>query len=166
MRGGKRAGAGRKSSYGYTTKAIRVPEFMVDRIEKFITNTLPLPLFESGVSAGQPFPGSEEIESKLDINDYLVPNPGDTFLAKATGESMIGAGINDGDLLVVDRKVKASDGKIIVATIEGGLTVKRLVYHGNQRYLKPENDGYKMIALTENMEMHIWGVVTSIIRKF
>jgi DNA polymerase V len=165
MHGGKRAGAGRSRIYGAKTKAIRVPEHLVENIQNFIRKKLPLPFYQSGVSAGSPFPGEDNIEDSLDISEYLVQNPKNTFLARASGDSMLDAGIFDGDLLVVDRLLAPVHGKIIVANIDGGLTVKRLIIDGGVQYLKPENKEHSIIKVTEESDMHIWGVVTSVIHQ-
>ena len=165
MRGGKRLGAGRKSLYGVKTKPIRVPEYMFDTIQDIIEKKLPLPLYEGRVSAGCPLPASDAIENRIDLSDYLVQNPKSTFLAKASGESMLKAGIHDGDLLVVDKNIDVSNGKIVVATLEGGLTVKRFVTNLGKQYLQPENDGYEAIELNSDSDVLILGVVTNVIHK-
>jgi DNA polymerase V len=163
MRGGKRVGSGRHLTYGSKTKPIRVPEDLVDNVKAFILSKLPLPLYESHVSAGCPFPGEDQIQEKVDIAAYLVKNQKSTFLVRSSGDSMLGAGIFDGDLLIVDRSLPHLHGKIIVASIDGGLTVKRLIIESGVQYLKPENDDFDIIQITENSSLHIWGVVTNVI---
>jgi DNA polymerase V len=163
MRGGKRAGSGRSLTYGSKTKPIRVPEHLVDNVKAFIMNKLPIPLYESHVSAGCPFPAEDQIEERVDIAAYLVKNQKSTFLVRSCGDSMIGAGIFDGDLLVVDRSLPHLHGKIVVASIDGGLTVKRLIIESGVQYLKPENEDYDVIQITENSNLHIWGIVTNVI---
>ena len=165
MWGGKRDGSGRNLTYGSKTKPIRVPEHMVDTVKAFILNKLPLPLYESRVSAGVPFPGEDYIQEKIDIAAYLVRDQKNTFLVRASGDSMIGAGVFDGDLLIVDRSLPHLHGKIIVASIDGGLTVKRLIIEQGIQYLKPENQDFAMIEITENSNLHIWGVVTNVIHQ-
>ena len=163
MRGGKRPGSGRTLTYGSKTTPIRVPEHMVCSIKAFILNKLPLPLYASHVSAGCPFPGEDHIQEKLDIAAYLVKDHKNTFLVRASGDSMIGAGIFDGDLLIVDRSLPHLNGRVIVASIDGGLTVKRLIIEEGVQYLKPENRGFKTIEITENSDLHIWGIVTNVL---
>ncbi|MEM8832262.1 MAG: translesion error-prone DNA polymerase V autoproteolytic subunit [Cyanobacteria bacterium P01_G01_bin.19] len=122
-----------------------------------------IPLCSSSISAGFPSPADEYVEGKLDLNQYLIPHPLATFLVRVSGNSMIGAGIHEGDLLVVDRSIEPSDGKVVIAVINGELMVKRLRYKGNRPYLYAENPNYPPVAITEAMEFHIWGVVTSAI---
>ena len=168
-RGGKRLGAGRKSLYGVPTKAIRVPENMVAEVRDFIESQnaaeYELPLFASKVAAGFPSPADDFMDTKLDLNTHLIKHPSATFFVKATGDSMIGAGIHEGDILVVDRSLEPRNGKIIIAAVDGSLTVKRLVKNGKNTMLSPENNKYKPIKLTENNDIIIWGVVTNVIHK-
>ena len=105
------------------------------------------------------------MEGKLDLNTHLIKHPSATFFVKATGDSMIGAGIHEGDILVVDRSLEARNGKVVIAAIDGNLTVKRLKKSGNDMFLSPENNNYKPIKLTENNDVVIWGVVTNVIHK-
>jgi DNA polymerase V len=105
------------------------------------------------------------MEGKLDLNTHLIKHPSATFFVKATGDSMIGAGIHEGDILVVDRSLEARNGKVVIAAIDGNLTVKRLMKSGNDMFLSPENNNYKPIKLTENNDVVIWGVVTNVIHK-
>ncbi|MES2215590.1 MAG: translesion error-prone DNA polymerase V autoproteolytic subunit [Pseudomonadota bacterium] len=163
MWGGKRPGSGRNLIYGSKTKPIRVPEHLIDNVKAFILNKLPLPLYESHVSAGCPFPVEDQVQERLDLSQYLVKDHKSTFLVKASGDSMTGAGIFDGDLLIVDRTLPHLHSKIIVASIDGGLTVKRLMIEQGIQYLKAENQDYKDIEITEDSNLHIWGVVTKVI---
>lgn len=122
-----------------------------------------IPLCSSTISAGFPSPADEYLEGKIDLNQYLIPHPLATFLVRVSGNSMIGAGIHEGDLLVVDRSLEPRDGKVVIAVIDGELMVKRLRYRGNRPYLYAENPDYSPVAITEAMEFQIWGVVTSAI---
>ena len=166
-RGGKRSGAGRKSLYGSPTKAIRVPEHMVDEVRDFIqsedSEEYSLPMFASKVSAGFPSPADDFMDTKLDLNSHLIKTPSATFFARVSGESMINAGIHDGDLLVVDRSIEPQVGKIVIAAIQHELTVKRYVKKDGKVYLAPENENYEPILVSEEDEVHIWGVVTNVI---
>lgn len=122
-----------------------------------------VPLYTCPVSAGFPSPADEYLEGKLDLNQHLIPHPLATFFVRVSGDSMIGAGIHEGDLLIVDRSLEARDGKVVIAVINGELLVKRLKYQNNQPYLYAENPNYPTVAITEAMEFQIWGVVTSAI---
>lgn len=123
-----------------------------------------LPPFASGsVSAGFPSPADDYIDGKLDLNEYLVKHPAATFFVRAIGESMIGAGIHPGDILIVDRSLEAANNRVIIAVLNGELTVKRFHESGGRLYLLPENDRYEPIALTKDTDFEVWGVVTSVI---
>ena len=166
-RGGKRSGAGRKSLYGVPTKAIRVPEHMVAEVRDFVESQnsaeYELPLFASKVAAGFPSPADDFMDTKLDLNTHLIKTPGATFFVRVSGQSMINAGIHDGDLLAVDRSIEPQVGKIVIAAIQHELTVKRYVKKDGKVYLAPENDDYEPILVSEEDEVHIWGVVTNVV---
>ena len=127
---------------------------------------VPLPLFSCGVSAGFPSPADDYISQKLDINDLLIRNPAATFFVRAAGDSMTGVGINDNDILVVDRSLEPVHGKIIIAAINGELTVKRLVKTDHCCRLVAENPNYPPIEVTEELSCVVWGIVTSVIHQF
>lgn len=167
MRGGKREGAGRKSRYDSPTKVIRVPEDKVEDVKSFLQgeNSSSLPLFACSVSAGFPSPADDYMECKLDLNEHLVKRPSATFFARASGESMIDAGIHDGDLMIVDRSITPESGKIVIAAINGELTVKRYIKAKGKAYLYPENKKYKPIEINGEAEVYVWGVVTSVVHK-
>jgi DNA polymerase V len=131
---------------------------------KPLTSRVELPLYESKVPAGFPSPATEYLGDTLDLNDYLINNKTATFFAKVEGDSMIGAGILEGDLLVIDRSKQAKHNSIVVAVVDNEFTVKRLCTE-NGIELRPENPAYQPIKLTGELEMQIWGVVTSIVRK-
>lgn len=124
-----------------------------------------LPLSVASVSAGFPSPADDFIDTKLDLNEHLVKHPASTFFVRASGDSMIDAGIHSGDILIVDRSLEPYDNAVIIAVLEGELTVKRLHYSGKRILLLPENTAYKPIDVTENEEFRVWGVVTSVIHK-
>jgi len=124
-----------------------------------------LPLYLSPVAAGFPSPAEDFIEDKLDLNTYLIKNQPATFLVKVQGNSMKEAGINSGDILVVDRSREAGDGKIVVAVIDGELTVKRLKKTKNKLFLVPENSDYSPIEIKNENDLMIWGVVVGVVRK-
>ena len=166
-KGGRREGAGRpkgQGPYGEETKPVRLPVSMVERVLRFVkTKESAVPLFACGVSAGFPSPADDYLEGSLDLNEHLIPRPAATFFARAKGDSMTGAGIHDGDLLVVDRGAEAKDGRVVIAAINGELTVKRLVRKNGKAWLEPENPAYQAITFNEGDDVRIWGVVTNVI---
>jgi len=125
-----------------------------------------LPLFLESVSAGFPSPADDYLEDRLDINELLIRNPSATFFVRVIGNSMINAGIHSGDILVVDRSLEAKDGAVVIAVLDGELTVKTLRHLRGSVYLYPENDNFKPIRITKNMNFEIWGVVCSVIHSF
>lgn len=124
-----------------------------------------LPIFLESVSAGFPSPADDYLEGKLDLNELLVKNPSATFFVRVTGDSMINAGIYSGDILVVDRSVNPKDGSIIIAVIDGDLSVKRMHLDNGKVWLYPENRNYKPIRITDEMSFEVWGVVRTVIHS-
>ena len=122
-------------------------------------------LINTGISAG--FPSlTEDIEGeKISLDDALIKNKDTTFYAKVKGQSMINAGLNDDDLLVIDRSLEATDKKIAVCYIDGEFTVKRLRVQNDEIWLQPENPNYPIINITEDNDFMIWGIVTNVIKK-
>lgn len=123
------------------------------------------PLYLSPVSAGWPSPADDYLEEEIDLHDMAVRNPAATFFLRASGDSMIGVGIHDGDILVVDRSISASHNRIVIASIGGELLVKRICRKQNRVYLVPANPDYPEIDITEEEYVHIWGVVTYALHK-
>ncbi len=119
-----------------------------------------IPLYASQPAAGFPAPGDDLVEDPLDLNDLLIDNPTSTFFVRVAGDSMEGAKIFDGDVLVVDRSLPPVVGKIVVAAVYGELVVKRLAKIDNQLALVSENESYDPILLDEADECFVWGVVT------
>ncbi|MHA1598218.1 MAG: LexA family protein [Alphaproteobacteria bacterium] len=124
------------------------------------------PLLASTVAAGFPSPADDFIEGALDLNAHLIEHPAATFIVRVEGASMTGAGIFDGDLLIVDRSIEARSGRIVVAVVDGGLTVKRLIRTVTGMALKAEHPDYPPIPITANADCVIWGVVTGSVRQF
>ena len=122
-------------------------------------------LAEEGISAGFPSPADDFKETRISLDRELVKNREATFYARVDGDSMIGAGLEDGDLLVIDRSLNPEDGKIAVCLVDGEFTVKRIKKEKNKLYLKPENKKYKPIELKEENELIIWGIVEYVIKK-
>jgi len=125
-----------------------------------------LPFIGHGVSAGFPSPALDFMEYKIDLNAYLANrNPHTTFYIRVSGTSMINAGIDDGDILVVDRSLEPGDGKIAICLIDGEFTVKRLKIDKGGLYLMPENTAYQPLKISEENQFVIWGIVTYVIKK-
>ena len=122
-----------------------------------------LPIFLGRLPAGFPSPADDYLEGKLDLNRHLIKHPAATFFVRVTGDSMIGAGIHSGDLLVVDRSLEPADKNVVVAVLDGELTVKRLFKQNGVLRLLPENLSYQPIEITAQQTIEIWGVVTSVI---
>ena len=123
------------------------------------------PLYLCLVPAGWPSPAEDYVEERLDLHKLAVRNQASTFFLHASGDSMIGAGIHDGDLLVVDRSVNPVSGSVVIAALDGDLTVKRLAVRGCRRFLQPENPRYKTIEITDREDVYVWGVVTYVLHK-
>lgn len=126
---------------------------------------LEIPYFEVGVPAGEPSYVSQYFESTINLNRELVKNPKATFCVRVNGQSMIGAGIDTGDLLIVDKQKEPENKQIVLAVINGEYTVKRLLINTSGMYLQPENPAFEPIKITEFMDFRIWGVVTGLIKK-
>lgn len=135
------------------------------RIQKSMKETKALPLYLSPVPAGFPSPAEDTLDRKLDLHDHLVRNNAATFFLRASGDSMIKAGILDGDLLVVDRSITPGNGSVVIAAVEGEMTVKYLAKKNGRVLLAPANDEYPELDITEQEDAVIWGVVTYAIHK-
>ena len=122
-------------------------------------------LVEQGISAGFPSPADDFKEIRISLDKELVKNPEATFYARVSGDSMVGAGLDDGDLLIIDRALNPENGKIAVCFIDGEFTVKRIQKKKEKVYLIPENKKYKPIELKEENQLIIWGVVEYVIKK-
>ncbi len=122
-------------------------------------------LANEAISAGFPSPAEDFKELKISIDQEVVKNESATFFARVDGESMQGAGLDDGDLLVIDRSEEPENGKIAVCFIDGEFTVKRLKVKDNCIYLMPENSKYKPLKVTSENQLIIWGIVTYVVKK-
>lgn len=127
------------------------------------SNELPLSLAE--VMAGFPSPADDFLESSLDLNEYLVKNPPSTFLVRVSGDSMTGAGIFPGDILVVDRSLTAGPNMVIIAVVDGEMTVKRLMRGRDGWFLQADNRRYPPIKISGRSELLVWGVVVAVVRR-
>jgi len=121
------------------------------------------PLFLVPVSAGYPSPADDYLDGKLDLNAHLIKHPAATFFVRVTGDSMIEAGIHSGDLLIVDRALTPVDNSVVIAVVNGELTVKRLCLRGGHLCLLPSNGQYLPLPIDETTNFEVWGVVTHVI---
>ncbi|WP_052507344.1 LexA family protein [Desulfonatronovibrio magnus] len=124
-----------------------------------------LPQLLVHVPAGFPSPADDYMDKSLDLNAYLVSNKAASFFVRVAGDSMEGAGILNGDILLIDRSLDPAHNKIVVAILNNELTVKKIRYKGNRVFLIADNPEYQPIEITEHMECAIWGVVAAVIRK-
>lgn len=136
----------------------------------FFTPKLGKPLFRPliafRVPAGFPSPADDHLEARIDLNEHLIRHPTATFFARVSGDSMTGAGILDGDMLIIDRAADIPNNCIVVARIEDRFTLKRIKKAGKRIFLVPENELFPPIELTEESDCEIWGRVVGITRKY
>jgi len=186
-RGGARPGAGRKPGSGRfqePTGIMRVPQSLIPPLRAWLDaqaealrgrgvrpftaapSALSLPLFTARIPAGFPSPADDHLEDSVDLNEHLVHHPAATFFVRVEGDSMTGAGIQHGDLLVVDRALEPKSGAIVVAVIHGELTVKRLKIEGERVWLMAENPRYPPLEIKDGMDLVIWGVVAHAVHSF
>jgi DNA polymerase V len=124
-----------------------------------------IPVFSDSVSAGFPSPATDYLEETIDLNRHLITNPPATFMVRVSGDSMTEAGIHPGDLLIVDRSLTPNAGRVVVAAVDGELTVKRLRNLRGTWTLMAEHPGYPDIPLSESLDVVVWGVVTYALHK-
>lgn len=124
-----------------------------------------IPLVE-GIRAGFPSPAEDFMEPTLDLNHYVIKNPASTFYARIVGDSMEGAGISDGDIVVIDKSLEPKDGNIAVCFIDGEFTLKRILLDKGHLWLQPANPKFKPIEITEENHFLVWGVVTHVVKNF
>ena len=128
------------------------------------TLTPDLPMFLISAPAGFPSPAQDDMEEPINLGDWLIEHPAASYIMRVDGHSMAGAGITDGDLIVVSRAKKPVSGHIVVALVHGDRTLKRLRRRDGRFWLVPESDGYREIIVDENVE--IWGVVVGLARRY
>ena len=126
---------------------------------------LSLQLFESRIQAGFPSPAQGAFADSVDLNHELINNPAATFCARVIGDSMIDSGINEGDMLIIDRSLEPHDGDIAVCFIDGDFTVKRIIIKNDELSLVPANRKYPVIKVPKESNFIIWGIVSHIIKK-
>lgn len=125
-----------------------------------------LPLVSEGISAGFPSPALDFVDLSIDLNKHLIKHPSSTFYGRVKGQSMKDEGINDDDLLVIDKSLEPVDGKIAVCYIDGEFTIKRIKFEKDICWLIPANDKYNPIKVTPDNDFLIWGIVTHVIKSF
>lgn len=141
---------------------------MTDNIDFYsadISTELALPFINNGIVAGFPSPADDYIDLMLDLNKELVKNPNATFYGRVKGNSMINAGIKEGDVLIIDKSIEPRDGTIAVCYIDGEFTVKKIKLINDGCYLMPANENFKPIKVTSENDFIVWGVVTYVIKK-
>ena len=186
-RGGRRPGAGRKpgtGTYSEPTRPLRVPESLAGAILDYLAayrkkpeiqvDALPIvtdaprraiPVMSYRVPAGFPSPADDYVQDRVDLNEHLILHRDASFILRVSGWSMVGAGIHDGDEIIVDRAIDPQDGHVVVAVIGNELTVKRLRKDGKSIRLAAENPDFPDIEFLEGEELTIWGVVTRVLHK-
>ncbi len=127
---------------------------------------LELPLVSEGISAGFPSPALDFTIVSIDLNKELVKHPASTFYGRVKGQSMKDEGIEDGDMLVIDKSIEALDGKIAVCYLDGEFTIKKIMLLKNVCWLMPANENYQPIRITPENDFLIWGIVTHVIKSF
>lgn len=169
QRGGKRKGAGRpkgSGKFGEATVPVRVPASLADEVALWVERRGgTLPLFSTSVRAGLATAVDDHVEARIDLTNFVAPNPDQTFLVRVQGDSMIGAGMDNGDLLVVDKSLPAKEGSIVVASLDGDATVKRLRRRNGGVELVPENEKYPVIVVGAEQHFEILGVVTTVVHR-
>jgi len=132
-----------------------------------LTDTnLSRPYVESGIKAGFPSPAEDFQEIAIDLNIELIKNPSATFFSRVSGDSMQDLGISDGDLLVIDKSLEVTDGRIAVCYIDGEFTLKKIKLEKDHCWLVPANDKFKPLKVTAENEFIVWGIVTNVIESF
>jgi DNA polymerase V len=139
---------------------------LVTHLSPWLPDSLPvLPLYEPPVRAGFPSPAEDYSEKRIDLNQQLIKHPAATFLIRVVGDSMVGAGIHSGDVLVVDRSERPRPGQVVVAALNAELVVKRIPMAGNRPQLDSENPDYAPLRVDEHADLNIWGVVKHVIHS-
>lgn len=155
-----------KNEYLGIMKSLKLYHGNIIEIYSAETETeLSLPLIENGIRAGFPSPAMDFIDLSIDLNKHLIKHPAATFYGRVKGDSLKNAGIEDGDLLIIDRSLEPTNGKIAVCFIDGEFTCKRILISGTNVFLVPENENYEPIKITEDNDFLIWGIVTHVIKK-
>ncbi|HPI70349.1 MAG TPA: translesion error-prone DNA polymerase V autoproteolytic subunit [Tenuifilaceae bacterium] len=142
-------------------KSKPILEFFIPEVDK----ELKLPLVDAFISAGFPSPADDYIEGKLDLNRQLIKNPSSTFFARVRGTSMTDVGINDGDILIIDKSLEAKHNSVLVCFIDGEFTVKKVQKTKGELFLIPQSKDFAPIKVSRESDFRLWGVVTYCIHK-
>ncbi|OJU39574.1 MAG: peptidase S24 [Bacteroidales bacterium 45-6] len=126
---------------------------------------LSLPIADDGIKAGFPSPAQDFMDLAIDLNKELVRHPASTFYGRVRGDSMQGAGVYDGDILIIDKSLEPQNGDMAVCFVDGEFTIKHIRIEKEVVWLIPANDHYKPIKVTEENDFLIWGIVTYSIKK-
>lgn len=129
-----------------------------------VSTSVQLPFVVEGISAGFPSPADDFLDINIDLNKHLIKNPSTTFYGKVRGDSMIDAGIHNGDLLIIDKSLEPKNNKIAVCFIDGEFTVKRIKIEKDIVWLIAENEQYKPIKVTKDNDFVIWGIVINVVK--
>ena len=129
-----------------------------------VGSELELVYADQGIRAGFPSPAEDYVNEKMDLNRELVDHPAATFYGRVVGDSMSDEGIEDGDLIIIDKSLRAEDGDLAVCCLDGEFTLKRIRLQGRRVWLEPSNREYSPIEITEGMNFRVWGVVTHTIK--
>ncbi|MEJ8803438.1 LexA family protein [Pontibacter sp. H249] len=148
-----------------SAKVIPINSQLLEHLAFDYIDKIEIPFFSAFISAGFPSPADDYLEDKIDIGKYLIQNPTSTFMMRVKGNSMVDANIHEGDVLVIDKSLKATDGMPVVCFLDGEFTVKTFKKIGDKAYLMPANAAYKPIEVTEEMDMRVWGVVVWILHR-
>lgn len=148
-----------------SAKVISITSQALEFIVFEYLESIEIPLFASYVSAGFPSPADDYLEDRIDIGKHLIQNPTSTYMMRVKGSSMVDANIHDGDILVIDKSLKASDGMPVVCFLDGEFTVKTFKTVEGKAFLMPANPAYQPIEVTEDMDMRVWGVVAWVLHK-
>lgn len=138
------------------------------KIDFYVADTsseVELPLVNESISAGFPSPADDYIELSIDLNKELIKNQSSTFYGRVKGYSMKDAGIEDNDVLIIDKSLEPKNGSVAVCFLDGEFTVKRISIKKDFIYLNPENNSFKPIKITKENDFVIWGIVTYVIKK-
>lgn len=138
---------------------------IIDIYSALTESELELPYVDAGISAGFPSPALDFVDLTIDLNKHLIKHPSSTFYGRVKGDSLKNAGIDNGDLLVIDRSLEPLNGKIAVCYIDGEFTAKRIKQSKNELWLMPENEEYKPIKIEHENNFFVWGIVTHVIKN-
>lgn len=141
-----------------------VRQISIEIYKPDLSHSLPLPFADMGVQAGFPSPAQDYLTESIDLNRELIRHPAATFYARVDGDSMIGDGIESGDILVIDRSLEPADGDLAVCCVDGDFTLKRIRLEHDRVWLIPSNEAFDPILVTPDNRFEVWGVVTYTIK--